>query len=477
MENNEFVPAEDEPPSQLLLAEVSTRQRARFNAKALWPDVTPQQWNDWKWQESHRLRSLDQLSALLNLTPRQTLQYKSVIDRFHYSITPYYLSLINRQDSKDPIRMQCVPDPMELNYEVVGNSDPLEEEEDMQVPGLVHRYPDRVLAIVTGMCSMYCRHCTRKRVWNEGEWVRSRKELSAMVSYVRRTRKVREVVISGGDPLMMNLDTLDWFLGELRRIPHVEVLRIGTRVPVVLPMKVTDDLAYMLRQHRPLWINTQFNHKREITPEATMACDRLQSVGIPISNQSVLLRGINDSLQAMTDLCHSLQRIMVRPYYLYQCDPVVGVEHFRTNVLKGMQIIEGMRGHTGGLCVPTFVVDAPGGGGKVPLQPFYLLNMSEQELMLRNYEGQIIKYFNPTEENTRESLHKGKKHVKTSSIYSDNSRQLRRHKKCIVDIAKPAAVAAPAAASVMKTRIRELKAALPVSVQKQNHVANEETIR
>ena len=437
---------EDEPPSQLLLADEPGQQKVTGDSKALWHNLPLEQWEDWKWQSSNRLRTIEQLSSLLRLSPKQTLQYQSLIDRFHYSITPYYMSLINWQDPRDPIRRQCVPDLRELDYEVVGNSDPLEEEEDMQVPGLVHRYPDRVLAIVTGMCSMYCRHCTRKRIWNEGEWVRSRKELSAMVSYVRRTRKVREVVVSGGDPLMMNLDTLDWFLGELRRIPHVEVVRIGTRVPVVLPMKVDDDMAQMLRQHRPLWINTQFNHAREITRESAQACDRLQSAGIPISNQSVLLRGVNDSLQSMTALCHALQRIMVRPYYLYQCDPVVGVEHFRTNVMKGMQIIEGMRGHTGGLCIPTFVVDAPGGGGKVPLQPFYLLSMGEQELMLRNYEGQIIRYFNPREDDAQPGAPKARRGGKPSSIYCDNSRQLRRHKKRVVDIVKPVRNAVPAAA-------------------------------
>jgi lysine 2,3-aminomutase len=331
-----------------------------------------------------------------------------------------------------------MPDLKEMNYEVVGNADPLEEEQDMQVPGLVHRYPDRVLAIVTGMCAMYCRHCTRKRIWNEGEWMRTRKELAAMVSYVRKTRKVREVVVSGGDPLLMNLDTLDWFLGELRRIHHVEVLRIGTRVPVVLPMRITDELAMMLKQHRPLWINTQFNHPREITLESADACNRLQSVGIPISNQSVLLKDVNDSTETMMALCHALQRIMVRPYYLYQCDPVIGAEHFRTNVFKGIQIIEEMRGHTSGLCIPSFVVDAPGGGGKIPLQPFYLLSMGDQEIMLRNYEGLMIRYFNPKEnELPRISARSRKNRKMDSAVYCDNSRQIRRHKKCIVDITCP----------------------------------------
>jgi lysine 2,3-aminomutase len=435
MKEEEVLAPEDEPPSQLLLAEP---QVYTFAAGQPWLGVPQEQWDNWQWQMANRLKTHEELTALLGLTPLQSESYRLLIETFQYSITPYYLSLINWQDLKDPIRMQCVPDLREMNYAVVGNADPLEEEQDMQVPGLVHRYPDRVLAIVTGMCATYCRHCTRKRIWNEGEWTRSRKELAAMVSYVRKTRKVREVVVSGGDPLLMNLDMLDWFLGELRRIHHVEVLRIGTRVPVVLPMRITDELVGMLRQHRPLWINTQFNHAREITIESTAACNRLQSTGIPLSNQSVLLKGINDSTEIMMALCHALQRIMVRPYYLYQCDPVVGVEHFRTNVFKGIKIIEEMRGHTGGLCIPSFVVDAPGGGGKIPLQPFYLLSIGDQEIMLRNYEGLIIRYFNPKENETQGAAARTRKNRKAdSAIYCDNSRQIRRHKKCIVDINRP----------------------------------------
>lgn len=363
----------------------------------LWQSVTKEEWNDWQWQMVNRLRTIEQLERLLNLKPYQIARYRRLIDTFHFTVTPYYLSLIDPSDPDDPIRKQCLPDIRELEFRAVGDIDPLEEEEDTQVPGLVHRYPDRVLAVVTNTCAMYCRHCTRKRIWHEGESVRTRKELMAMVEYVRATTEVREVVVSGGDPLTMNMELLDWFLWELQRISHVEVLRIGTRVPVVLPMRITDELVGMLKRHRPLWLNTQFNHPREVTPEAAEACDRILSAGIPVSNQSVLLRGINDSVEVMKELCHALQRIMVRPYYLYQCDPVIGAEHFRTSVWKGIEIIETMRGYTGGLCIPTFVVDAPGGGGKIPLQPFYLLSATDKEVLLRNYEGMIIKYFNPQE--------------------------------------------------------------------------------
>ncbi len=394
----------EEPPSQQI--QVLPREDAHGGddlfrkvdlARKFWPEATQSEWNDPRWQMANRLRTLEPLSTLLDLKPYQKPRYKRLIDAFHYSITPYYLSLANWSDPEDPIRKQCVPDLRELEFQMVGDNDPLEEEDDMQVQGLVHRYPDRVLVIATNACSMYCRHCTRKRIWHEGESSRSKKDFQAMLHYIRVTPEVREVIVSGGDPLTMNMELLDWLLGELRRISHVEVLRIGTRLPVVLPMGVTDDMVKMLRGHRPLWLNTQFNHPAEITPESREACDRILSAGIPVSNQSVLLRGINDSPEIMKDLCHGLQRIMVRPYYLFQCDPVRGVEHFRTSIWKGIEIIEMMRGYTGGLTIPNFVVDAPGGGGKIPLQPFYLLSVTDKEILLRNYEGMIIKYYNPDE--------------------------------------------------------------------------------
>ncbi len=403
---------EDQPPSPAAPVAKAAPGPLRFPAYAddlfnggdaiarLWPGVTQAQWRDWRWQMQNRLSSLATLAELINIRPYQLPRFKRLLESFHFSITPYYLSLIDWSDPDDPVRRQCIPDLREMEFQVVGDNDPLEEDEDTPTPGLVHRYPDRVLAVVTNRCSMYCRHCTRKRIWHRGESERSRKDLQGMISYVRSTPQIREVIVSGGDPLTMNLELLDWFLGELGHISHVEVLRIGTRVPVVMPMRVTDDVVTMLRSHRPLWLNTQFNHPREVTPESQEACDRILSAGIPVSNQSVLLRGINDTVETMRELCHALQRIMVRPYYLYQCDPVRGVEHFRTNIWKGMQIIELMRGYTGGLTIPTFVIDAPGGGGKVPLQPFYLLSVSEHEVLIRNYEGMIFKYFNPSESDT-----------------------------------------------------------------------------
>jgi lysine 2,3-aminomutase len=441
MKKNILMKEEEEPPGQCLIRTDSHRAfpqstqeintlsknknlhsdfRPPFNNESLfsrenhinkfWLNVTSAEWSNWQWQMKNRLRTIEDLTILLGLEPYKIARYKRLIEIFRYSITPYYLSLIEWANPEDPLRKQCVPDLKEIEFQMVGDNDPLEEEADMQVQGLVHRYPDRVLAIVTNTCAIYCRHCTRKRIWSEirsrrvespteheGESVRSKRDLIAMVEYVRSAPEVREVIVSGGDPLTMNIGLLDWFLGELKRISHVEVLRIGTRVPVVLPMSITDDVVKMLASHRPLWLNTQFNHPREITPEAQEACDKILRAGIPISNQSVLLRGVNDSVEVMKELCHALQRIMVRPYYLFQCDPVRGVEHFRTSIWKGIEILEMMRGYTGGLCVPTFVVDAPGGGGKIPLQPSYLLSTTEKDVILRNYEGMIIKYYNPQE--------------------------------------------------------------------------------
>ncbi|MBF0457894.1 MAG: KamA family radical SAM protein [Nitrospirae bacterium] len=426
---NTTLSQEEEPPSlqSTQLFDYELKPSGSIVRK-LWPAVTADDWNDWYWQLSNRLRSVYALAALFDLKPHHTAKYKQLIEKYHYSITPYYLSLIDWTDPHDPIRRQCVPDLQEIEYMNEGDNDPLEEENDTQVAGLVHRYPDRVLMLVTNQCAMYCRHCTRKRIWQDGESIRSKKDLLAMVNYVKGVPEVREVIISGGDPLTMNIETLDWFLGELKTISHLEVIRIGTRIPVVLPMRITDELAGMLSRHRPLWINTQFNHPREVTPEAQEACDKLLRAGIPVSNQSVLLKGVNDSVATMKALCHALQRIMVRPYYLYQCDPVKAAGHFRTSIWKGIEIIEQMRGFTGGLCVPTFVVDAPGGGGKVPLQPFYLLSATEDEVTLRNYEGMIIRYHNPIDKDRKE---RPAREQKSCKVPVDAARYKRRKEKTL----------------------------------------------
>lgn len=326
----------------------------------------------------------------------------NVIEKYPVIISPYYLCLIDFNDPQDPIRIQSFPVREEIEMKDIGEPDPLEEEEDMPVPGLVHRYPDRVLMQVTNLCPMNCRHCTRKREWEEGVWHRTDEEIDRMVEYLVRTPEVRDVLISGGDPLVLSTAKLEKILARLRAIPHLEIIRIGTRFPVVLPQRIDEELVAMLARYRPLWVNTHFNHPREITREAALACERLQRGGMPMNNQSVLLKGVNDSLEVMRALCHGLLKIGVRPYYLYQCDPVRGTAHLRTSLWKGIEIIEGLRGHTTGFAVPQFVIDAPGGGGKIPLGPNYLLGETEDGLLLRNYEGLVFDYKNPVVVETAE---------------------------------------------------------------------------
>lgn len=341
--------------------------------KGEWGDVTPRQWRDWKWQLRNRVSTLKQLGLAMNLSADALASCISVIGMYPFTITPYYLSLLDRSDEGDPLRRQCFPDPRELDFSQGGVDDPLDEEGAMPVPGLIHRYPDRCLAIVTSDCAVYCRHCNRKRMWRREAPGGTRARLQAMVDYVARTTALREVIVSGGDPLLLPESLLDWFLGALRAIPHVEVLRIGSRAPVTLPMRITAGLCTVLGRHRPLWFNTQFNHSREITPESARACEMLLTAGIPVSNQSVLLTGVNDDYETMRALLTGLERISVRPYYLFQCDPVRGTDHFRADIGKGMEIMGRLWRGVSGLCLPRYVLDCPGGRGKIPLQPSSLL--------------------------------------------------------------------------------------------------------
>jgi len=375
---------EEKPPSKI----ATTRYR-------FFRDVPDSLWNDWKWQFRNRITRVEQLAQFIPLSAEEQAQLRLVTMRYPLSVTPYYLSLINPDDPDDPIRKQAIPSPMEMTMGSMGLEDPLDEKKDTVVPGLVHRYPDRVLLVFTDICPMFCRHCTRKREWQNGGWVRSPAEVDAMLDYIGQHKAVRDVIISGGDPLTLSTRHLENIIGRLRNIKHVEIIRIGTRFPVVLPQRIDNELCSMLAKYGPIWLNTHFNHVREITPEAAEACDRLLRSGVPVNNQSVLLRGINDSVEAQTGLCHGLLKIKVRPYYLFQCDEVQGTEHLRTPVETGMKIMEGMRGHTSGLAIPTFVIDLPQSGGKVPLQPNYVLAQTEGELVLRNYEERAFHYRNP----------------------------------------------------------------------------------
>jgi lysine 2,3-aminomutase len=342
------------------------------------------------------------LSRLVPLSIEEKAQISLVTRRYPLAITPYYLSLINPDEIDDPIRKQAIPSILEITMGAVGLEDPLGEKEDSVVPGLVHRYPDRVLMVLTDICPMLCRHCTRKREWRHGGWVRTSAELEAMLDYLRRNTNIRDVILSGGDPLTLATGHLEAIISRIREINHIEIIRIGTRFPVVLPHRIDAELCDMLEKYGPIWLNTHFNHPREITEESAAACDRLLHAGVPVNNQSVLLRGINDSVETQLKLCQGLLKIKVRPYYLFQCDEVQGTEHLRTPVEAGIRIIEGMRGFTSGLAVPNFVVDLVQGGGKVPLQPNYVLSMSEDELLLKNYEGKVFRYRNPNSQDRRE---------------------------------------------------------------------------
>ncbi len=389
--------AEEPPSSNLIVKNIeeeppSTKATGRY--RFFW-NVTDSSWKDWKWQFRNRITSLGQLIKLIPLSVEEQAQIAAVVQRYPLSITPYYLSLINPDDPDDPIRKQAVPCIQEISMSSIGLEDPLAEKEDSVVPGLVHRYPDRVLMVLTDICPMLCRHCTRKREWRHGAWTRTDAEVEVMLDYLRRHNEIRDVILSGGDPLTLSTSHLESIIARIRAIKHIEIIRIGSRFPVVLPQRIDAELCHMLSRYGPVWLNTHFNHPSEVTPESAAACDRLLRAGVPVNNQTVLLRGVNDSVEIQTRLCHELLKAKVRPYYLFQCDEVQGTEHLRTSVDVGIKIIEGMRGHTSGLAVPNFVVDLVQGGGKVPLQPNYVLEMNESEILLKNYEGKVFRYRNP----------------------------------------------------------------------------------
>ena len=361
-------------------------------------DSSHSKWKDWKWQVKHRITSLNDVNKLLELklSKDKKDQIQKTIEKFPLSITPYYLSLIDTDDfENDPVYLQSVPSIKELSISKSDMADPLHEDKDSPVQGITHRYPDRVLFLVSNVCAMYCRHCTRKRKVGDIDDIPSKDIIDAGIEYIRSTPVIRDVLLSGGDPFLLSDEYLDYILTELRKIEHVEVIRIGTRTPVVLPYRITDDLVAMLKKHQPLWINTHFNHPRELTTSARLALSKLADAGIPLGNQTVLLSGVNDCPRIIRSLVHKLVANRVRPYYLYQCDLSEGLSHFRTPVGKGIEIIESLIGHTSGFCVPTYVIDAPGGGGKIPVMPNYLISWSTNKVILRNYEGVITTYKEP----------------------------------------------------------------------------------
>ena len=373
-------------------------EKQRDIAQKIKTNTSQSQWKDWKWQLRNTIRSIDAFQKLLGIEfdSEEKQKLDRTLSKFPLAITPYYLSLIEVEDYKnDPIYKQAFPAISESLVENHEMTDPLSEDVDSPVPGVTHRYPDRVLLQVSNVCAMYCRHCTRKRKVSDVDSIPSNAEILEGIEYIKRTPEIRDVLLSGGDPFLLSDENLDWILTKLREIEHVEIIRIGSRIPVVLPYRITDNLVNVLKKHNPLWVNTHFNHPREITKSSKEAISKLADAGIPLGNQSVLLAGINDCPEIMKKLVHKLVKNRIRPYYLYQCDLSEGLRHFRTPVGKGIEIMERLIGHTSGFAVPNYVIDAPGGGGKIRVMPQYLISWSVNKVILRNYEGVITTYTEP----------------------------------------------------------------------------------
>jgi lysine 2,3-aminomutase len=380
-----------EPPGKSVTPPGSQTVRT---PRPAWDDVADEEWDSWRWQLAHRLNSCEELSKLIHLTLEE-IDGLTAENVFRIDITPYFANLIDPDDPNCPIRRQVIPLGRELKAFEGMMEDSLAEDKHSPVPGLVHRYPDRVLMLLTTQCASYCRYCTRSRIVGNPAVNFSKAEFDQQLDYLRHTPQVRDVLLSGGDPLTIAPRLLEYVIASLRAIEHIEIIRIGTRVPVFLPQRITDEFCEMIRKYHPIWMNVHINHPKEITPELSRALAKLADAGIPLGNQSVLLAGINDSVNIQRELVHKLVRSRVRPYYLYQCDLVEGAGHFRTTVAKGIEIIEGLRGHTSGYAVPTYVVDAPGGGGKIPVMPQYLISQAPGKVVLRNYEGYITTYTEP----------------------------------------------------------------------------------
>lgn len=359
---------------------------------SLWPDATEELWEDWHWQLENRITKLEQLKQILQLTAEEEKGIAGSRGRLSMAITPYFASLLDPQRPNCPLRRQCVPTFRESYLSPYDMIDPCGEDKDSPVPGIVHRYPDRVLLLATDQCATYCRHCTRRRLIDPKEHIVSPDKLNLAYEYIKSNRKIRDVLISGGDPLMLTDEVLEKIISNIQQIPHVEFLRIGTRLPVTLPQRITQELVEMLKKYSPIWVSIHFNHPKEITKRTKKACDMLSDNGIPLGNQTVLLKGINDRPYIMKKLMHELLKLRVRPYYIYQCDLARGISHFRTPISVGINIMEKLRGFTSGYAVPTYVVDGPGGGGKIPVAPNYVISQAKNLFVLRNYEGKMYTY-------------------------------------------------------------------------------------
>jgi lysine 2,3-aminomutase len=362
---------------------------------ALWADVPEEQWEDWHWQIANRITSIDQLEQVIHLSEAEKEVVAHSLNQLRMAITPYYASLMTYDDPRCPIRMRAVPTIAEANVVPEDLLDPLHEDIDSPTPGITHRYPDRALFLITDQCSMYCRHCTRRRYAGELDQPRRQSEIDDAIAYIRETKGIRDVLLSGGDAFTLSTSRLEEIVARLYEIPHVEIIRYGTAIPAVLPQRINDSLVNMLKKYQPVWINTHFNHPKEITPRSREALAKLADAGFVLGNQSVLMRGLNDCPYIIKELCQRLVENRVRPYRLYQCDLSSGISHFRTSISTGIHIIEHLSGHTTGFAVPEFVVDLPGGGGKMPVNPRYMISQSDRVVIFRNYEGVIAKYVEP----------------------------------------------------------------------------------
>lgn len=369
--------------------------------------ATDLEWLDWHWQVKNRITDVKELRKYIKLLPDEEALFAKADFSFRMAITPYYFSLIDQTNPNDPVRKQAIPRVQESDVDFVDMADPLSEDADSPVPGMTHRYPDRVLLLLTDQCAMYCRHCTRRRKAGEHDAPMPKDNVDKAIEYIRNHKEVRDVILSGGDPLTLGDERLDEILGLLSKIEHVEIIRLGTRTPVVLPMRFTPKLMQVLKNYPNVWLNTHFNHPQEMGELSVKALAMIAETGLPMGNQSVLLKGVNDHVDVMKALVHVLVRNRVRPYYIYQCDLTEGIAHFRTPVSRGIEIIESLRGHTSGLCVPTYVVDAPGGGGKIPVMPNYVISQMPGRVILRNYEGVITSYTEPGFEALKDDDYRG----------------------------------------------------------------------
>jgi len=363
-----------------------------YRGQGLWADVAKSNWNNWVWQLQNRIATTTQLKQYMTLTEEENAGCQYADHKLAVAITPYFFNLIDREDADCPIRRQVIPRGEEMITAPEEMLDPVGEEKTMPVEGLVHRYPDRVLFLVTDRCATYCRYCTRSRLVSNAQDYNFHPEMENGLKYIEEHKEVRDVLISGGDPLLLSDKKLNYLLTRLRAIEHIEFIRIGTRIPIFLPQRITPELCDILKNHGPIWMSIHANHPKECTWEVKEVCDQLSFAGVPLGNQSVLLKKINDNVEVMKSLIHRLLMMRVRPYYIYQCDLITGSSHLRSDVQTGIKIIEGLRGHTTGYAVPQFVIDAPGGGGKVPINPEYVERITETEVVIRNYEGKRYRY-------------------------------------------------------------------------------------